>query len=242
MQLETSLASFTAVRLHKLQLTVPARQFAGAEIASDAGWTFDGGKTWPYGHQGYGYGYYEARLKTANVGDSTSNTGVVNSFFLKGAPCCGTVQEIDFEFLTNESWLRTSAGAVHCTISWPGGSISQKVSLPFTPSLGGHTYGLLWTPDGTVKFYADDALVETLHDAGMVSPENGMIIMANAWTGNPNWGGLPPAQDAVATYGHIAYWPNRTSPPVRASAALFASAKVPADDPADAASGRREAP
>ncbi len=192
-------------------MAVPAGLYEGSEIASDAAWTFDG-KTFPYGQVGTGYGYYEVTMKTANVGNSTNNTGVVDSFFLKGAPCCKT-QEVDFEFLTNETWLQTPTGAVHCTLHYPGGTISRKVSLPFNPSAGPHRYGFLWTPDGTVKFYADRQLIDTESNAAMTPPTDGMLIMANAWTGNPNWGGLPPAGDAVATYADFNYWANITHLP-----------------------------
>jgi len=209
-----SLATFTGPN-HHLQLTVPSGQYEGSEIASDAAWTFNG-TTFPYGTVGTGFGYYQMTVQTAAVGNSANNTGVVNSFFLKGAPCCGPVQEIDFEFLTNETWLTSATGAVHCTITSPGGSISQKVNLPFNPSKAPHRYGLLWTKDGTVKFYADGKLIDTETNPQMVPPANGMTVMANAWTGNPNWGGLPPAGNATATYAFFRYVPNATAIPASA--------------------------
>jgi hypothetical protein len=204
-----------------IQLTVPATQqgqtHSAAEIASDAGWSFDG-KTWPYGQNGYGYGYYQVTMQTADVGNPANNTGVVNSFFLEGVSCCGgPYYEIDFEFLTNESWLETSQGAVHTTLD--GGnnaSISQKVNLPFNPSRALHKYGLLITPGGAggdvVKFYADGQLINTLQESEAVMPQYGVTIYANAWTGNPNWGGLPPASDATASYQHLVYYAGATQP------------------------------
>jgi hypothetical protein len=35
----------------------------------------------------------------------------------------------------------------------------------------------------------------------------------NSWTGNKNWGGLAPAQDAITIYDWVKFYPNVTSVP-----------------------------
>ena len=153
---------------------------------------------------GYNYGYYETRLKLTPV------AGGVVSFFLVEAPGYGP-HEIDIEFLMNESWLTNpSAGQVHYTLHSAGGSPTYVANLGFNPTLGFHTYGILWTP-GTVQWYVDGALSYTLNDANFNTTAQ-MFIMANTWSGNANWGGGPPSQVSTSYYNWMKFWPNVIAP------------------------------
>lgn len=153
---------------------------------------------------GYNYGYYETRLKLTPV------AGGVVSFFLVEAPGYGP-HEIDIEFLMNESWLTNpNAGQVHYTLHSAGGSPTYVANLGFNPTLGFHTYGILWTA-GTVKWYVDGALSYTLNDANFNTTAQ-MFIMANTWSGAANWGGGPPSKVSTSYYDWMKFWPNVTAP------------------------------
>ena len=154
---------------------------------------------------GYSYGYYETRMEV------TTGSGGCASFFVVEAPHYGP-HEIDIEFLLNESWLTSaSTGAVHYTLHGPSGSRSQKISLPFNPTLGFHRYGILWQP-GTVSWYVDGALSCTVNDSDFTTTAQ-MYMMANMWSGDPKWGGGPPSEVSTSYYDWIKFWPNVTSPP-----------------------------
>lgn len=150
------------------------------------------------------YGYYEVRMKV------TSTPGVCVSFFWIGdgyGP-----GEIDYEFLTDESWASDPGedGAVHISIH-DTSSTSTKVALSFNPTDGFHRYGFLWTPTQLV-FLADRKEIFTSTDPPDSVDEGGYIMM-NAWTGNANWGGGPPTSNATSAYDWVKYWPDVTSVP-----------------------------
>lgn len=150
----------------------------------------------------FGYGYYEASMKITPV------PGAVVSFFAIQAPGYGP-QEIDIEFLTNESGFASSASHVHYTLHPSGMTFDQP--LPFDPTAGFHDYGFLWTP-GQVQFTVDGTVTHTFTDPQLVlTPGTSEFVMANTWTGNPNWGGGPPAQPATSEYDWIKYFPNATT-------------------------------
>ena len=153
---------------------------------------------------GYNYGYYETRLKLTPV------AGGVVSFFLVEAPNYGP-HEIDIEFLMNEPWLTNpNAGQVHYTLHSAGGSPTYVANLGFNPTLGFHTYGILWTA-GTIQWYVDGVLSYTLNDADFNTTAQ-MFIMANTWSGNANWGGGPPSQVSTSYYDWMKFWPNVIAP------------------------------
>jgi beta-glucanase (GH16 family) len=195
----------------QLLLLVPGAQTAtpyhAAEMQSLAG---SGGK---YGTVGYGYGYYETLMKVTKIGNSATNTGVCASFFWISAPTYGP-DEIDVEINTRESWITSAdTGIVHFTlhpVSNPAQSI--PVSVPFNPSRAFHRYGFLWTP-GQVVFTVDGKPLLTLKDSTFTAPANGGYIMANEWTGNPNWSGEPPAYNATTAYLWMKFWPGVTTIP-----------------------------
>lgn len=182
------LSSYSGATGGVLQLSVTANQLEGGEIQSVG----DNGSS-------FGYGYYEVRMKLTNV------SGCCVSFFWIQSPGYGP-GEIDIEFLTNENdeWGSTS-GTVWYSLHPYGGS--DKHYLPFDPSADFHRYGFLWTPTH-ITFTVDGAAVRTYTD-GIPDPAPG-YIMANAWTGNPNWGGGPPAQRATSTYDWIKFYPDVT--------------------------------
>lgn len=153
------------------------------------------------------YGYYEARMKV------TSTPGVVVSFFWKQHS--GT-SEIDYEFLTNESWASNPSqnGVVYLTLHPSGGGNYAVLNLSFNPTVTFHRYGFLWTPT-ELQFVIDGAPVVTWTTppyTAIATAEGGSIMM-NTWTGDPKWGGGPPTSNATSEYDWVKYWPNLTSVP-----------------------------
>ena len=158
----------------------------------------------------YGYGYYEVRMKVTSVGDPATNRGVCASFFWKKKDYGAA--EWDFEFLTNDKWI-TSPDSGQVTMNYHLDDNRSKVhyqDLPFSPSKGFHRYGFLWQPT-RVDWTVDGKIVYRFEDPGVAS-EPGYIMM-NSWTGNKNWGGLPPTEDAVTVYDWVKFYPNVTSVP-----------------------------
>ncbi len=158
----------------------------------------------------YGYGYYEVRMKVTSVGDPATNRGVCASFFWKKKDYAAA--EWDFEFLTNDKWI-TSPDSGQVTMNYHLDDNRSKVhyqELPFNPSKGFHRYGFLWQPT-RLDWTVDGKIVYSFEDPGVAS-EPGWIMM-NSWTGNKNWGGLPPTEDAVTVYDWVKFYPNVTSVP-----------------------------
>jgi hypothetical protein len=152
---------------------------------------------------GYGYGYYETKMRVTPV------PGVVASFFWQEAPNYGP-REWDIEFLTNESWINSSnSGKVHLFIH--PSKATHILDLPFNPSLAFHRYGFLWVP-GKITFTVDGKAAYTFADPSLSTAAKGFIMM-NTWTGNPNWGGGPPTQDATTVYDWIHFYPDVSSMP-----------------------------
>ena len=165
-----------------LELSVPANLEEGSEIQS---------------LQTYGYGDYQVRMQITDV------PGVVASFFWIEAPNYGPA-EWDIEFLTNESWIAsTDSGIVHFTIH-PSND-TEAFPLSFNPSLAFHTYGFDWTP-GQIVFSVDGTNVFSFTSSDLTTTTTG-YIMANTWTGNPDWGGGPPTQEATTVYDWMEYTP-----------------------------------
>jgi beta-glucanase (GH16 family) len=165
---------------HILTLSVEAGMKHGSEIQTLA-------KT--------GYGYYEVRMRVTDV------PGVCASFFWIEAPKYGP-REWDVEFLTNESWITSeNKGVVHLTVHPSNAAVA--LPLPFNPSKDFHRYGFLWKP-GVLVFTVDGRAVHTFNDPELDSSAGG-FIMANTWTGNPDWGGGPPGKQAATAYEWIKY-------------------------------------
>jgi beta-glucanase (GH16 family) len=203
--LATFIPSFETYSPHGfLQLSVAAARpgqtpYHGSEIQSLA-----------TGSNGYGYGYYETRMQVTGV------PGVCASFFWIEAPHYGP-HEWDIEFLTNES----RNNELHLTIHPSNRSVA--VPLSFDPSAALHKYGFLWTR-GRLQYTIDRQIVYTFNDPSLdqstwsPQPANSGFLMANTWTGNPNWGGGPPSRTATTTYKYLAFWPNIASvPPLHVS-------------------------
>lgn len=155
----------------------------------------------------YGHGYFECRMKVGKV------AGTCQSFFLIGdgyGP-----GEIDFEFLTGGplgSWLNTSTGAVMVNMH-PTNSAVQ-VNLPFNPCDAFHTYGILWRTT-SIGFYVDGTLRHEFTNlpSALGPSAEPVYVMANNWTAqSPDWGGGPPATDAIAQYDYFKVWVGATTP------------------------------
>jgi hypothetical protein len=162
--------------------------------------------TGPY----YGYGYYEVRMKLTSVGNPDNNTGVCASFFWKKKDY--QRQEWDLEFLTNGSWIK-SPNTGQVTMNYhldDGRSKVYYCNLSFNPSKEFHRYGILWQPT-RVDWTVDGKIVYGFEDPAVAS-EPGYIMM-NSWTGNKNWGGLPPHEDAITVYDWVKFYPNATEVP-----------------------------
>ena len=198
-----------------LRLSVPGGTCNAGEWETDAGMSPDGGKTYPYGAQGYGYGYYQITMKTGYgpadgiAGSSAGGTGTVESFFLKGLSAGNLANlEVDIEFLTNGRWdtPRSRRGEVWFTLDGASGDNngSKRYVLPFNPSAKFHTYGIDYEP-GTATWYVDGKVVQTQKVADALLAPNGIVIMANDWTGNSNWGGTKPAKTVSAEYKDLEY-------------------------------------
>jgi CubicO group peptidase (beta-lactamase class C family) len=171
-----------------ISLTSAANQKRGSEIQT---------------LKGYGYGYYETRLQVTSV------PGVCDSFFWIESPNYGP-HEWDIEFLTNESWITSpNSGQVHLTLH-PSNS-TFVLPLGFNPSKGIHRYGFLWTA-GQIVFTVDGKAAHTFTESDLTTSATG-FIMANTWTGNPNWGGGPPTKNATSTYAYVKFAPGATTIP-----------------------------
>ncbi|HXJ58831.1 MAG TPA: family 16 glycosylhydrolase [Verrucomicrobiae bacterium] len=160
----------------------------------------------------YKYGYYETRLKVTGVGDPANNRGVVVSFFI--ADYDNSAWEVDIEFLTNGSWINSpNSGQVTFNYHLPfgGGSAVHYQDLPFNPKNAFHLYGFLYQP-GRLDWTVDGVIVYTVNNPGFTNPY-GAYIMMNSWTGNSNWGGLAPTQDADSVYDWVKFYPDVTSVP-----------------------------
>jgi beta-glucanase (GH16 family) len=170
---------------------------------------YRGGEVQTVGENGgdFGYGYYEVRMKT------TSEPGCCVSFFWIQAPEYGP-EEIDIEFLTNEGWTPTT-GTVHYTIhpNWSSNHTYKTQALPFNPSSDFHRYGFLRTPY-RISYTVDGQIVQTYTrpPCNNIPRQKGYIMM-NAWTGDVNWGGGPPAANAMSVYDWVRFIPGATSVP-----------------------------
>ncbi len=192
LQDERFVTSFDGKKGGFFQLVVPGGQTATPYQAGE--WASTGGLSGTNTH-GYGYGYYETRMQVS------STPGVCASFFWIEAPNYGP-HEWDVEFLTNESWIGSAnSGQVHLTLH--PSNATYVLKLPFNPSKAMHRYGFLWK-SGTITFTVDGKAAYTFNNSDLTTTAQG-FIMANEWTGNPNWGGGPPAADAVTTYGYVKF-------------------------------------
>lgn len=143
----------------------------------------------------FGYGYYEVSMKVTNV------PGVVASFFWIESPSYGP-HEWDLEFLTNESWINSfERGQVHLTLH--PSNTTFVLPLAFNPSRAFHRYGFLWTR-GKIVFTVDGRPAHSFAEAELTSSAKGYIMM-NTWTGNSNWGGGPPTQQATTIYKWVKF-------------------------------------
>ena len=178
-----------------LRLRTPAGKQQSGEIQSA-----------PLAPVTFSYGYYQTRMKVAPV------AGVCVSFFFIATDY--GLPEVDVEFLTDEPWLTSaSSGTVHLSVHKDNGTVRdyRVVTLPFNPAKGWHTYGFVIAPL-FVSFDVDGTTVwrDTL-PAGWAGGTPKGFVMANSWTGNPDWGGGPPKADAVTSYDWMRYYAGATS-------------------------------
>jgi beta-glucanase (GH16 family) len=158
----------------------------------------------------YGYGYYEVRMKLTPVGDPDNNTGVCASFFWKKKNYQRA--EWDLEFLTNGKWVKSeNEGQVTMNHHLDNGkSKGHYHDLGFNPSKAFHRYGILYQPN-RLDWTVDGKIVYSVEDPAIASGDG--FIMMNSWTGNKNWGGLAPKEDAVTVYDWVKFYPGVTEVP-----------------------------
>lgn len=132
----------------------------------------------------YGYGLYEARLKTGSV------AGVNYGFYTYTGPYEGNPwDEIDFEFATfGPSYDHIK---LQCNY-YVGGTGGHEilVELGFDPSAAYHTYAFRWLPTG-IKWYVDGTQVAQT-SSGATLPTNQQRIYFNIW---------PPTSDMTGWTG-----------------------------------------
>ena len=151
---------------------------------------------------GFGYGYYEVMIKPSCHG------GGVASFFVMQV---GYVSpEFDIEFLLN------TPNTVDFTDHPLDGS-SFVYNLGFNPCQSFNTYGILWVNNGngtaTVSNTVNGTVVHSRTGSQLLKPAIGMLIMANTWSGNANFGGTAPAAPgATTTYQWIKFYAGATAP------------------------------
>jgi beta-glucanase (GH16 family) len=100
-------------------------------------------------------------------------------------------------------------GDVHFTLHPSGTTVDY--ALGFDPCSAFHRYGFLWTP-GSIVFTVDGKSVRTFSEGDLNTSATG-FVMANAWTGNPNWGGGPPTAAAANRYAAFRYVAGATKVP-----------------------------
>jgi len=157
-----------------MQLLLTPGTWDGAELAT---------------RRSYGYGRFEARLRT------TLAPGSVSAFFLyQGGE---TSDELDIE-LFNDGSRR-----VMFTV-WRAGVETHTTTrtLPFDPSAGLHRYAIDWEP-ARVRFLVDDVLYQ---EWSTDLPRHAMRILANHWW--PIWlSGPAPVDGAPLVVDRIVVTP-----------------------------------
>jgi beta-glucanase (GH16 family) len=155
---------------------------------------------------GYGYGLYEVRMEPSAV------PGGVASFFLMGAPNYQG-PEFDIEFL-----LGAHNQVTFSDHPLGGSGFATFYNLGFDPTAAFHTYGINWIPGptagtATVQDLVDGQVVHSETSSGFLPPPDGNFIMMNAWSGNANFGGGPPAQNSTTVYDWVHFTPYGETPP-----------------------------
>ncbi len=157
----------------ELLLTIPGGGFDGAEVRS-------AGR--------FGYGAYEARLKTPTA------PGSISAFFLYELVRKGN-DEIDIEIFNDGSrriWFTTWVADVETN--------HTEHLLPFDPAADYHEYRIEWTR-GLVRFLVDGVVMETFTQN---VPRAKMHVFANAWW--PTWlSGTPPASPREMHIDRVIY-------------------------------------
>jgi beta-glucanase (GH16 family) len=160
------------VNNERLGLKIPALTTNGAEIES---------------MDYYGYGTYQARIKTADAPSS------ITGFYLYRSP--DFYYEIDIEIYND------GTGNVDF-VTYADGQRTHHVTqrVAFDPSAAFHTYRFDYLP-GAVRFYVDGDLMQVWRDG---LPQNTMKLLVNTWF--PSWlSGLAPSTTRFTRVEWISY-------------------------------------
>jgi beta-glucanase (GH16 family) len=171
------------LRPDTLRLVIPANTYDGGEIVS---------------RERYGWGSYEARMKTPRA------PGSISAFFLyQGVPGSKN-DEVDIEIWNDGS--RTVMFTV-----WVGGRELHHVrrTLPFDPAAGFNDYRIEWA-DRQIRFFVNGQMMQEFRSQPSRMPRNAMYVMANVWwpTWTPFNGAVPLAQPAALEIDRIRVQPN----------------------------------
>lgn len=124
--------------------------------------------------QAYGYGTYEARLKTP------AGSGLNAAFFTYIGPQQGKPHdEIDFEILLKDTSIVETTTFVNGKSGDGAVGAGQKHTLPYPSDSDFITYAMTWEPD-EIRYYINGELVRTLTDPVMI-PSHPQRIFFSLW-------------------------------------------------------------
>jgi len=168
----------------KLVLTVPANKYEGAEIRSVT--------------QEFHYGRYEASIKVSAV------PGVVNAFFMRSPD--GNKNEIDIEFLSNESGERKVHFVLHPFYVWQ--PHDAEIDLGFNPSESFNRYAFVWSASSVDFFVNDEPKASMPVSLGFPVPSRpGQLLLSNWSAGIPEWGDGPPSSSTTMEVDWVSFTP-----------------------------------
>ncbi|XP_059637281.1 xyloglucan endotransglucosylase/hydrolase protein 2-like [Cornus florida] len=139
--------------------------------------------------QEYGSGYFGMRMKIPNK----SSKGLITTFYLTSKPVnqptANYHDEIDFEFLGNNTMPYT----IHTNVyAKDNGGREQEFHLWFDPTQDFHNYEILWNQH-QIAFFVDQVPIRVFKNKTNVNfPSHSMHIEASLWNakdwqGDVNW-------------------------------------------------------
>lgn len=144
--------------------------------------------------EAYGYGTYEARLKTP------AGAGLNAGFFTYIGPSQGKPHdEIDFEVLLHDTGQVDTTTFVNGKSGDGETGSGQSHALPHPSDSDFITYAFTWEP-GVIRFYLDGELVRTMDDPKTI-PSNPQRVFFSLWGSDTltDWmGSFAPVETPIA--------------------------------------------
>lgn len=152
--------------------------------------------------QAYGYGTFEARLKTP------AGSGLNAAFFTYIGPQQGKPHdEIDFEILLKDTSTVETTTFVNGKSGDGAVGAGQKHTLPYPSDSDFIDYAVTWEPD-QIRYYINGELVRTISDKVMI-PTNPQRIFFSLWGTDTltDWMGImePPAGPIAMEVDWVAF-------------------------------------